>query len=87
MWPRKTQSHENPRDDLPIGPENTLFEKGTEDRSGSGIGLVNLRRRLELIYPGQYSYEQSVSDGLYRVEIRLKAVIPGADPESVKNKL
>ena len=71
--------------DLCFVCENTLFEKGTEDRSGSGIGLVNLRRRLELIYPGQYSYEQSVSDGLYRVEIRLKAVIPGPDPESVKN--
>ena len=61
--------------DLCFVCENTLFEKGTEDRSGSGIGLVNLRRRLELIYPGQYSYEQSVSDGLYRVEIRLKNLL------------
>ncbi len=67
--------------------ENTLFEKGTDDRSGSGIGLVNLRRRLELIYPGQYSYEQTVSDGLYRVSIRLKAVIPGPDPESDRRML
>ena len=58
--------------DLCFVCENTLFEKGTEDRSGSGIGLVNLRRRLELIYPGQYSYDQSVVDGMYRVEIRLK---------------
>ena len=61
--------------DLCFVCENTLFEKGTDDRSGSGIGLVNLRRRLELIYPGQYTYSQSVVDGLYRVEIRLKKLL------------
>lgn len=74
-------------DDLCFSCENTLFEKGTDDRSGSGIGLVNLRRRLELIYPGQYTYNQSVTDGMYRVEIRLKAVIPGTGPESDKKML
>ena len=73
--------------DLCFVCENTLFEKGTDDRSGSGIGLVNLRRRLELIYPGQYTYNQSVTDGMYRVEIRLKAVIPGTGPESDKKML
>ena len=61
--------------DLCFVCENTLFEKGTDDRSGSGIGLVNLRRRLELIYPGQYTYNQSVTDGMYRVEIRLKKLL------------
>ena len=62
-------------EDLCFVCENTLFEKGTDDRSGSGIGLVNLRRRLELIYPGQYVYNQSVVDGMYRVEIRLKKLL------------
>jgi LytS/YehU family sensor histidine kinase len=62
-------------DDLCFVCENTLFEKGTDDRSGSGIGLVNLRRRLELIYPGQYTYNQSAIDGMYRVEIRLKKLM------------
>jgi two-component sensor histidine kinase len=61
--------------DLCFVCENTLFEKGSEDRSGSGIGLVNLRRRLELIYPGRYEYQQSVVDGMYRVEIRLKNLL------------
>jgi len=61
--------------DLSFVCENTLFEKSTEDRSGSGIGLVNLRRRLELIYPGQYTYDQSVVEGMYRVEIRLKNLL------------
>jgi hypothetical protein len=52
-----------------------LLEKTAEDRSGSGIGLANLKRRLELIYPGSYSYEQQVSDGLYRAEVRLKNLL------------
>jgi len=61
--------------DLCFVCENSLPEKTGEDRSGSGIGLANLKRRLELIYPGAYSYEQSVSDGMYRVEVRLKNLL------------
>lgn len=39
------------------------------DRSGSGIGLENLKRRLDLIYPDRYIYETSVSDGVYSVQL------------------
>lgn len=34
---------------------NSYFPKRDNDRSGSGIGLENLRRRLGLLYPGRYS--------------------------------
>ena len=34
--------------------ENSCFPKNELDRSGSGIGLENLRRRLSLLYPGQH---------------------------------
>jgi two-component sensor histidine kinase len=61
--------------DLCFMCENSLLEKTGEDRSGSGIGLANLKRRLELIYPGSYSYEQQASDGLYRAEVRLKNLL------------
>lgn len=34
--------------------QNSYFPKDNEDKSGSGIGLVNLQKRLELLYPDQY---------------------------------
>ena len=34
--------------------ENSYFPKTEYDRSGSGIGLPNLRKRLDLIYPNRH---------------------------------
>ena len=58
--------------DLVFRCENPVFEKSGEDHIGSGIGVENLKRRLELIYPGAYSYEQDNEDGIYSVRIALK---------------
>ena len=52
--------------------ENSLFEKQGTDHIGSGIGLENMRRRLELLYPGKYTYAQSASDGCWRVEVTIE---------------
>ena len=52
--------------------DNTNNPKPTKDRSGSGIGLENTRRRLDLIYPGRYTWEQSISeDNIYHVKISI----------------
>ena len=61
--------------DLVFRCENSLFEKTGEDHIGSGIGEENLKRRLELIYPGAYTYEQNGRDGVYSVRITLKNLL------------
>ena len=55
--------------------ENSLFEKSGEDHIGSGIGEENLKRRLELIYPDAYQYEQTAKDGVYSIRIVLKNLL------------
>ena len=42
--------------------ENSRHPKAETDRVGSGIGIENLRRRLELAYPGRHAYRQSQTD-------------------------
>ena len=52
--------------------ENTNFPKTDSDRSGSGIGLENTRRRLDLIYKDRYTWEQTLEDNIYKVRITIK---------------
>jgi LytS/YehU family sensor histidine kinase len=40
--------------------QNINFPKNDKDKSGSGIGLANLRKRLELSYPGKYEFNTRV---------------------------
>ena len=62
-------------DGLVFTCENSLHPKGQTDRSGSGIGLDNLKRRLELTYPDRYEYRQETADDVYYVMIRLNDCI------------
>ena len=61
-------------DDLVFTCDNSLFEKQGTDRIGSGIGLENMKRRLELLYPGRYTYEQNATGDTYHVKVTLKAL-------------
>ena len=53
--------------------DNTNNPKSTKDRSGSGIGLENTRRRLELMYHGNYTWEQAVTpENIYHTKISIR---------------
>ena len=58
-------------DQLVFTCDNTNYPKDDADRSGSGIGLENTRRRLELMYAGRYTWEQSLENDIYHVRISL----------------
>lgn len=44
---------------------NSDYPKEDDDRSGSGLGLKNLRQRLEMIYPGRYHFTQFRDQGVF----------------------
>lgn len=50
---------------------NSLFPKTENDRSGSGIGLENLRRRLELLYPERYTFTNIAENSVYSSELTI----------------
>lgn len=43
---------------------NSYHPKSVADKSGSGIGLEQVRKRLELTYPDRYDWQQGVSEDM-----------------------
>jgi len=52
-------------DRLACDIRNSDHRKTDKDRSGSGLGLKNLTQRLNILYPGQYTFEQRTEDGAF----------------------
>ncbi|MBX2841764.1 MAG: histidine kinase [Flammeovirgaceae bacterium] len=52
--------------------KNTAFPKNNEDRSGSGIGLVNLRKRLNLLYPENHTFTIHQRDKYFECTLTLQ---------------
>ena len=62
--------------DLVFSCENSRFGQPGAERIGSGIGLENLQRRLDLLYPGRYKYSYEAGEGTWRTTVRLKNLLP-----------
>ena len=51
---------------------NRVVRRREEDRDHSGIGIKNIRRRLELIYgPGNYELSAGEKDGIFTVTLQI----------------
>lgn len=50
---------------------NSYYPKKQSDRSGSGIGLQNLKRQLEIIYPNRYKLELTHDDKVYTAHLEI----------------
>ena len=68
IWINLQESKGSVRCDI----ENSYFPKDSADRSGSGIGLTNLRKRLELIYPEKYTFSAQREGTSYHVKLNLQ---------------
>jgi LytS/YehU family sensor histidine kinase len=49
--------------------ENPNYPKNETDKSGSGIGLNNLKKRLDLLYPGKYRFETNIEGLKFRTTL------------------
>ncbi|WP_379964692.1 sensor histidine kinase [Epilithonimonas sp. UC225_85] len=59
-------------DEIHFTASNSNFPKTDTDKSGSGIGVENLRKRLNLLYPEKHEFHSCLNDGMYIAEVKLK---------------
>lgn len=52
--------------------DNDNFPKETDDKSGSGIGLLNLEKRLQLLYPQKHHLTNQIEDNRYLVTLAIE---------------
>lgn len=51
---------------------NTNYAKGTENNSGSGIGLTNMQRRLDLLYSKRYEWSQNTDEQNFNIFLKIE---------------
>ncbi len=60
------------KDDFNIIIQNSYFPKNDTDESGSGIGLENLKKRLDLLYhPKDYTFAHQQEGEIYQTHLSL----------------
>jgi hypothetical protein len=58
--------------EISLSVENTYYPKNNDDKSGSGIGLENLRKRLEMLYATKYELRQEILNELFCTKLIIK---------------
>lgn len=51
---------------------NSNFPKNESDKSGSGIGIENLKKRLALLYPEKHEFQTFLNKGMFIAEMKLE---------------
>ncbi len=51
--------------------DNDNFPKEMDDKSGSGIGIQNLEKRLQLLYPNKFNFKTRLSDGRFVIHLEI----------------
>lgn len=52
--------------------ENTMKSETVSEGVKGGIGLKNMRRRLDILYKDRYSFVTEPEDNIYKAELRIK---------------
>ncbi len=60
------------QDKLKFQCTNTYSERNGRTENGNGVGLKNLHRRLELLYPEKHRLNVVIENGLYTVQLELE---------------
>jgi len=68
--------------------ENSCIPEDQKDdakRVSGGIGLKNVRRRLQLLYPGQYTLDTREKDGSFQVDLKLPLLPLSVGAQKIEN--
>jgi two-component sensor histidine kinase len=52
--------------------ENSYHPKTSSDKSGSGVGIQNLQKRVALLYPDRSFYDNKIEGGKYKIQFELE---------------
>jgi len=55
---------------------NTYFPKTNQDKSGSGIGIANMKKRLNLLYENNFLYDCKVTGSDYIIKLEINVDSP-----------